>query len=212
VKPDDDKIDRLLARGNLAGPEYDRIFERVLARTETVTPVPARRWLAWGLVPGAAVATGLAAWLLLVRPSGVGGKEPGAAGFATRGLVGAGGGALEIGCTPSGSRVCRAGDTIMFQVNAAVISGYLGAYAERLDDPAHERIWYFTGAQANPVIVPASGTVVVPQGIRIGPEHRPGRYRVTAWIASRPLARAELDVAEAGAVRDRSTFDLEVVP
>ena len=99
MKPDDDKIDRLLARGNLAGPEYDRIFERVLARTETVTPVPARRWLAWGLVPGAAVATGLAAWLLLVRPSGVGGKEPGAAGFATRGLVGAGGGALEIGCS-----------------------------------------------------------------------------------------------------------------
>jgi len=57
-----------------------------------------------------------------------------------------------------------------------------------------------------------AATVVVPQGVQIGPEHRPGIYRVTAWIASRPLTRPELDDAPDGLVRSRSQFELRIVP
>jgi hypothetical protein len=61
-------------------------------------------------------------------------------------------------------------------------------------------------------VVPATGTVVVPRGIRIGPEHPTGKYRLTTWIASRPLARGEIDVAAPESIRSRATLDFEVVP
>jgi hypothetical protein len=109
--------------------------------------------------------------------------------------------------------VCRAGDVLMFTVNASVTYGYLGAFAERLDDPKHDRIWYFSEPTKEPPLVqPGPGTVVVPQGIRIGPEHRPGWYRVTAWIASQPLERGQVDSGGPDLLRSRSTLDFEIVP
>jgi hypothetical protein len=53
---------------------------------------------------------------------------------------------------------------------------------------------------------------VLAQGIKIGPEHAPGRYRVTVWMASRPAQRTDIDSAEPDLVRNRTTFDLEVIP
>ena len=205
-KRDDARIDELLARGTLGGPQYDQIFEQVLARTaEAESPHPAppvrlrSRGITWALaalVPVAAVA----AWLVLVPASGrdqrlrpKGAAPPGAP--VT--------GALEVGCAPSGRRSCRLGDTLIFTVNAAITWGHLSAYAERADDPAHARIGYFPagGAAAGPVIAPGHATVVVPEGIRIGPEHRPGSYRITVWTSD-----------DAGAIRSRATLNLEIVP
>jgi hypothetical protein len=197
----------------LGGPRYDQIFEKVLARTEAAAPRLRRRWLPWLMIPGAAVAAGVAALLVIARPRGAGDAIRGDPSFAARGAAGGGSGALEIGCGPAGGHVCREGGTLMFNVNTALAFGYLGAYAERIDDPAGERIWYFPKAAGfTPLVAPGNGTVVLSDGIQIGPEHRPGRYRVTVWISSRSLDRSEVDGASAGVIRDRATFELEVTP
>jgi hypothetical protein len=210
LKKGDLQLDELLARGRLGGPAYDEILERVLDRTDgelrprTTRVGWTRNRVKWVLLPGGVLATALA-WLLLVRPAHDG--------FATKAIPGRATGALDVGCGPSGGRQCRAGDTLMFTVNAALTSGYVGAYAERVDDPSHARIWYFPSAAGSaPVVAPAAGTIVVPDGIKIGPEHRPGRYRVAVWISSQPLGRDQLDrVADEG-VRSRSTFEIDVAP
>ena len=205
---EDDKLDELLARGHLSGPQYDAVLDRVLARTETREPRRAAgRWLRWTLVPGMAIASGVAAWLLVARPA----PEP----FAAKGAptTSAANGALQIGCAPAGDHVCRAGSTLMFTVNSALASGSLGAYAERVGDSSRERIWYFPTARGtSPTIARGTGTVVVPDGIRIGAEHPPGHYRVTVWLAARPLGRGEVDSAGRGEIRSRAVLDLEVVP
>ena len=203
MKKEDARLDQLLARGSLGGPQYDEIFERVIERTGARAPTRRRIWR-WSWVAVAALAPAIA--LLLVHRSG---DEA----LRSKGPPGQANAAVDISCGPSAARACRAGDVLMFTVNAAVASGYLGAFAERLDDTHHERIWYFSEATtAPPLVRPATGTVVVPQGIRIGPEHRPGRYRVTAWIASQPLDGGQIDGAAPDVIRSRSTLDFEVLP
>jgi hypothetical protein len=201
---EDDKIDGLLAPGGLGGPQYDAVFDKVLARTEVREPPAVARRLRWSVVAGTALASGMAAALLLVHPAG--GR------FTAKGTAAAADGALEIGCGPSGSHVCRMGGTLMFTVNSAQVSGTLGAYAEPVGGPPGQRIWYFpTAGGTAPVVLPGRGTTVVPEGIEIGAEHRLGRYRVTVWIADRPLGRADID-RDARGVRGHAVFDLEVVP
>jgi hypothetical protein len=208
LSADDEKLDELLAGGLLGGPQYDRILDRVMARSDARPPRRTTVLLRWAVAPGFAAATAVAvAWLVIARPA----RDP----FTPKGTAaGVASGVLEMGCGPSGRHVCRMGDTLMFAVNAALASGVLGAYAERVDDPAHDRIWYFPATTAAaPAVAPGKGTVVVPEGIRIGPEHRPGRYRVIAWIASRSLGRAEVDApASAGLYRSRAILELEVRP
>jgi hypothetical protein len=203
VKKEGARLDQLLSKGSLGGPQYDDIFERVMERTGA--PAPARRrFRRWIWV--AAVALAPAVVLLFVHRSGD-------QALRSKGPLGQASAAVDISCGPSAARACRAGDVLMFTVNAAVASGYLGAFAERLDDPTPERIWYFSETTArSPFVQPGVGTVVVPRGIRIGPEHHPGRYRVTAWIASQPLDRGQIDVASPDVIRSRSTLDFEVVP
>lgn len=199
MKGDDIRLHELLGRGNLGGPVHDEILEKVLAQTAPARARP--RWLRIVVLPGIAVSA-FAAWLLLARPAD---DE-----FTAKGKGGANG-ALSVGCGPSGARTCAVGSTLMFTVNAALASGTLGAYAERVDDPTHQRIWYFPdGAGEAPTVAPGAGTMVVPRGIRIGPEHQPGRYRVTVWLADRPLARGDVDAAPAKAIRARASFDLQI--
>jgi hypothetical protein len=200
VSKEDLQLEELLGQGNLGGPEYDRILGKVLARTQP----RAKKRAAWFLVPAAGVSLALAAWVLYVHPRGEQVTPKGAAGGASA--------AVTIGCGPSASRVCAVGDTLMFEVNAAVASGYLGAYAERVDAPGGERIWYFPSASGSaPRIDSGAGTAVAPQGIRLGPEHAPGTYRVSVWLSTRPLQRTEVDGADAATMRSRASFELVVV-
>jgi hypothetical protein len=207
VSKDDAQIDELLAGGHLGGPQHDQILRRVLDRTASP---PRRRWASRLFVPGLVLVSALGVWLILVRPADDGRFSPRGFGAGLAAVV-------DIGCGPSGARVCRAGDTLLFKVNAAVMSGYLGAYAERADAspsaPSPERIWYFpTTGGTTPAIAHGGGTIVLSEGIRIGAEHRPGKYRITVWIANRPVRRPEIDELEAGAVLDRGTFALEIAP
>jgi hypothetical protein len=207
LSKEDVRLDDLLARGSLGGPQYDQILQRVLERTARDGRPRVRRWIRWAVVPGGAFAAAFAVWLA------VGQSERG--GFAPKGGLASlpAGGALEISCAPSGSRICRLGSTLMVTANTALVSGYLTAYAERAGDPAHGRIWYFpTASGAAPLVQPGDGTVVVPEGIRIGPEHGPGTYRVTLLVSSRPLDRAAVDSVDDGSTRSRSIFELQVVP
>jgi hypothetical protein len=208
LKKDDPKLDEILGRGLLGGPEYEEILKRVLERTVDAPAPPAKRrrvWM-WALFPLAA-GVALAGWLSLC-------SSPTQDRLVAKGSPEEASGALDIGCAASGRRSCRSGDTLLFTVNSALTSGYLGAYAERIGHPgAGGRIWYFPGNSGTaPFVAPGTGTVVLPEGIEIGADHLPGSYRVTLWISDRPLDRNADEQAASSVVRSRSRVDLEVAP
>jgi hypothetical protein len=201
----DGRLDELLAGGTLGGPRYDEIFEKVLERSGVPARTSAwRRLRKWFVLPSAVLVPAVAVWLIWVRPSDVpptpkGVSDPSAA--------------FHIGCGASGGSVCRPGDTLMISVNAAVTWGHVGAYAERVGGSAHERIWYFpTALGSAPTVAPGNGTVVLPDGIRIGSEHVAGDYRLTIWIAERPIARHEVDAMDARTLPARTTVPFRVTP
>lgn len=199
MRQDDADLDQLLAKGDLGGPKYDEIWQNVLAQRAPAVSVraPWRRWL---LVPPVALAAGLGAWLLFVRPTGDA--------FTAKGETTHD--AFAIGCRSAGGS-CGPGEKLVFTVNRAATRGYLGAYAERVDDSSRARIWYFPSSTGvSPRVVPGNGTWVAPQAIEIGPEHSPGRYRVTVWVANRALDRSEVDGAGADLITARATLALEV--
>jgi hypothetical protein len=82
----------------------------------------------------------------------------------------------------------------MFSVPPGAVSGYVGAYATRLDDVSGSRIWYFPSSDgAAPRLEPSSSTSVLPQAVRLGPPHRAGEYQITFWISSAPPSRDAAD-------------------
>jgi hypothetical protein len=194
---DDPALDELLSGGNsLGGPTYDRTLESVLARTTVLSPSETRRrrWLY--AAPVAAVAA-LGAIVLWVRPQ--------ADGFRSRG-GGAGVAQVDVGCARAETRVCRPGDTLMFKVSGEHGPGYLFAFAVREGDPRGERIWYFpTAAGDTPQLSASDASSVLAQGVRLGPEHPVGTYRVTVGIVPRQIRRSEVDALPESA-RGQVTF------
>jgi hypothetical protein len=205
VNRKDERLDELLAGGTLGGPRYDEIFEKVLERSGlSRRPSVSRRLRKWFVASGVVLVPAIAAWLLWLRPADPPPTPKGAAESSA---------AFDISCGTSVGSVCRPGDTLMISVNAAVTSGHVGAYAERVGDPSRERIWYFpTAVGAAPAVAPGGGTVVLAQGIRIGPEHPPGTYRLTIWISERPMARGEIDAMDVRTLPARTTLQFTVVP
>jgi hypothetical protein len=200
----DDKLDELLARGRLSGRQVDEIWDNVWDRVEPSTRPRRRPFLRPFFVFGGVLASAAAAWSFFARPA----PEH----FTPRGEPTVASGAVSIGCASSGRAVCRTGETLMFSVNGALAHGFLGAYAERIGEPSAERIWYFPNAGgASPAVPTSTGTVVLADGIRIGEEQPPGRYRVTIWTSPRAFDRAEASRDDVG-VSSKTTLELEVVP
>lgn len=197
---EEDQLERLLGRGYLSGSRYDEIERRVLARTARPQGVLLRR-----VVPASiGVASLAAAAVLWLRAPSE---------FTAKGEVAGGVGVLDVSCNRPDRHQCGSGDTLAFIVNSGAAEGYLGAYAERVGDPSPERIWYFPGTrEAGPKIVPAGGTLVLPEGIRIGPEHEAGQYLVTILLSKKPLTRAEIDHAKRSEFVVYSRVTTEVVP
>jgi hypothetical protein len=212
VKRDDLELDRLLARGLSSGPQYDDIEQRVMKR---VAP-RRKRWL-WPTLVSSGLGFAAGAWLLVSAGtfSGLGSGElangSSADGFRAKGTAPARASgsplAFDVACGTSASRVCRLGDTLMFSLNPSGASGYLAAYAERVDEPSASRIWYFPApGSAAPSVEATGATVVLPEGVRLGPPHVLGRYRVTAWLSESPISSAS---TQAPSARSSSvTFEL----
>jgi hypothetical protein len=197
---EDERIERLLTGGYLSGSQYDAIEERVLSRTAKPRKLELSR-RASGVTLAAASIAALVAFWLRTPPE-----------LTTKGAD-ASLGVIDISCKRPLRHECGLGETLVFLVNSAVGSGYLGGYAERVDDPSHDRIWYFpNGRGESPYVKSGAQTVVLSEGIRIGPEHKRGRYRVTLWLSVRPLSRAEVDRADSSLFVARSSLMNEVVP
>jgi hypothetical protein len=197
---EDQRLERLLAHGYLSGSQYDEIERKVLKRSTKPRSMAA---LAWG-VPAGIVGSCLVAFLLI--------HTPGEAPFTPKGGAESAIGVIDVGCGRA-DHVCKAGDTLMFSVNTAVASGHLGAYAERLGAGKQDRIGYFpTAGGSTPRVARTGGTVVLPEGVRIGPEHTPGRYRVHVWVSRRPLSGPELENVEPGLSLARSSLEIAVIP
>lgn len=182
---DDRSLERLLARGHLSGAEYDRIETRVLDRVAPPGNRVRGRWLVVG-APVVAAAAGLAFYITGLRAP----VDP-PDGFAPKGTtVATIDGSVELLCSGEG-RPCRVGDTLMFLVDSGVASGYLNATATRIEPPSEERYVLFPSAGGqSPYVASGSGTVVVPQGIRIGAQHGAGLFRVEVSFFERGTALA----------------------
>lgn len=201
TNPTDDELDELLSGGYLSGPQYDRIFGQVLRHAAPASRNRNWRAIVWALVPATTV---LGGWLLFARMP--------TQHFTARGGGTALAGQVMIGCGRPGHDVCRLGDTLMFEVNAAVLSGFLGAYADPATAGA-QRIWYFPNDDGRaPFVERGSGMTVLREGIRIGPEHGPGLYRISLSISDHLPTREGLGASMAGAEFARWTVDLHVVP
>ncbi|HKO50538.1 MAG TPA: hypothetical protein VJV79_22600 [Polyangiaceae bacterium] len=195
---DDSELDQLLSRGRLSGRQYDEIERRVLAQV-----VPRNRWRWTSFVPAAALASSaLVVGLLLAgrEPNERASKDSHAAarelGFTARGSSLSTGGpprtaaVIDLGCAGRPAHVCRIGDTLMFSVSGNRSVSYLLAFAERVGGPAG-RIWYFPVREGSaPLVEARAETSVLSQGVRLGPPHAVGEYRVTAWLSEQPVDEA----------------------
>jgi hypothetical protein len=196
----DRQIDSLLARGDLSGAESDRILENVLNRR---AHRPLWRRL---LVPaGGSLTLATAAVLLLVAGPWSGRKTEE---FSARG-TGVAHDDLDVACMNGSRFACPRGSTLLFAAREGAPSGYLAAWAE----PARggERIWYFSAeGEVSRIAPPATGTQPLSRGIRIGPEHSPGEYRVHLVVSATPLGKAELLSASPPGVLLRQELTLVV--
>jgi hypothetical protein len=194
----DDELDELLSHDCLSGPKYDQIEERVL---DAVTRPRAPRLL------GSAVACAAAALVVGVAVL-ASSSEP----FTTKGEYDPSVGAISAACSRPGGSVCSAASTLMFSLDTSRASGYLAAYAEPLNGSATGRIWYFPNAGGYAPRVPAGeATVVFSEGVRIGPEHATGRYRVTAWVSKHPPSRSSSVGSHSTEVLARTTFEIQII-
>lgn len=203
-----DPIDELLSGGHLPARAYDEIFERVLAAAHP--PPPRMPWWRrpWMLAPAGTLAVALGVWLI-ASPS-----PPQGTGFATKGgSRSAQVPAISVACGSLAGARCRIGDTMMFVVPPSSPGGYLVAYAERTEEPKGDRIWYFPDAAGRLPLVRGSGsTAVLEQGVKVGPEHRPGTYRIVLWLTTTAVERQAPAPAPQGAEGTVTTAELEIVP
>ena len=89
----------------------------------------------------------------------------------------------------------------MLRIGALAQDAYLTAFAVRADG---KRIWYLPAVKGSPLMVAAtSRAVVLSKGVRLGPEHFPGRYRVHVLLTDKPLLPGDVDSQGRLRARDR---------
>jgi hypothetical protein len=197
MRPSDRHIDALLARGGLSGPEADRVLEAVLARRAR------RSWLRPWLAVGTGLGLAAAAVVLVIAPF-----RAGPAGFAPRG-AGVEGAVVEVACLGHSVAACPRGTTLLFAVRGGSPGGYLAAWADPVR-PGGERVWYFSADQETPLLqASTTSTQALSRGVRIGPEHAAGDYRLHVLLSDRPLSRGELAGTPPG-VRARAELTLTI--
>ena len=190
-----DRLDDLLARGRLSAPRRERIFEEVDRRVRR--PRVSRIVLV-------AAPLALAAGLAVLLRSQSGGPEH----YAAKGTLQS---HVELGCSGGELTHCPHGSKLIFRLEGLLSAGFLHAYAEPLQ-PGRERVWYYpTAANPPPQVGPAGEGHILGQGIALGPEHVPGRYRVHLIVAATPLSREELLAGSMRNVVAADTIEMVVV-
>lgn len=202
----DRQIDSLLARGDLSGPESDRILEQVLARRARGSGWR-RVWIALGA--GLSLAAAAAGVVLVGRGNG---RPDGTSGqFAARGAAMNGAVAdLQAACIGGSLTACPRGATLLFAVRGGSPGGHLSAWAE----PAGggERVWYFSADGESPRLPGTEfGSQALSRGVQIGPEHATGAYAVHLLLSDRPLPQSALIGAHPPGVLAETTLALTVV-
>lgn len=181
------ELDFLLAEGNLAGPEYDAVEQRVMART--ARPSAAARWR----LPALSLAATLGG-LALAFGFATGGDSPPPA-FSAKGSLES---AIPVGvgCAGVDPHRCRPGSTLMFAVPPGG-SGYLAAFGKQVGDGQPESdgtgalFWLLpTEGGDTPKVLAEDATRVLEQGVRLEADLPAGRYAVTAWLAPNPVQRS----------------------
>jgi hypothetical protein len=186
--------DELLAQGRLSGPARDRILDAALAASRPAARPVWQRVLVWA----APLTVAAVVLFMAFRPSE----------FRPRGGAGA---VLDVGCRDGTLAACPAGTTLLFRVSAAPAGGFLAAFALR--DGSREPIWYFpTAAGDSPKVSPDPETQTLAQGVRLGSEHVPGRYRIHLVLTRRALTRDQALAPPRDAVLAESDVSLEVTP
>ncbi len=183
------QLDRLLADGELSGPEADAIFDRVYASVAAAEPrrLPSGSWSWMRAVVWGSGAIGACIAILFMLPS----STPGSNQLTARGLE-THAPALEVRCDGGTLTSCPSSSKLVFIVSGEHTSGFLSAYAEPLD-AGGERVWYFSREAESPRLVGVSdGTRVFDRAVKLGGSHRPGRYRIYAFVAPQPLSHGEM--------------------
>ncbi len=198
-KPDRHREDRLLAgRPGLSVVEKEAMLERLL-RDPEIRPRRSAliRWRPLVAFAGTAAEVALTVVLALPDP------EPE---LVARG---AGPGArLAVSCA---SGACRPGDTLRFRVVHPAERPWLSVFARRADGAV---IWYFPEHGDGQSVRSPSPPGWLGRGVRLGPEHTPGRYRIIGLFTREPAGRAAVrDTIRAGghgdAVVVETTLEVE---
>jgi hypothetical protein len=180
-------LHRFLAGGKLGRPETDAIRESVLDTIEREEKRPARviRYAGWA---GAALAAAAAVLIAVNVP-----RDPDP-GHMRRGAA-----ALAVTCSSGKLTACPASSQLVFSLSGKRGHGFLSAYAEPIGHDA-ERVFFFSKEDQNAELaVPAEGTRAAERTVPIEKSLRPGRYRVRAFLANRPLGREEMQGGGPGA-------------
>ena len=155
-----ERLDRLLARGRLAGSARERILEGALREVGAAAPWYTRRFVLWSAsVP--ALAGGALVVALTMRRGPAEMRAKGSASGAT----------VSLECTRGADDVCSRQGVLLFRVEALAGRAYIAAYAQPLG--GGERTWFFPPAPyANePMIEPSPEPQILHHGVqlRIGP-------------------------------------------
>jgi hypothetical protein len=186
MSKDQERLERLLARGRLGGPGRERIFERAL-RTAGVDGGRARG-LAWRWrwpIRLAPVALGVAAAVLLLRP------------VDQDGFRAKGGGAdtpqVEAVCTAPAAGACSQKGKLAIRVQALPADAFLIGYVTPAGaDVPEVRRWFSPASEDEgaPRVEAGEAPRILPRGVPLD-AFAPGRYDVHLRLVARPVTRAD---------------------
>jgi hypothetical protein len=179
------RMHRLLARGKLGRAETDAIRESVLDAIERKEKRAGRviRVASWSAAALATAAAVLIAINLKRDPGGDVGKPE------TTDLASA---TLEVRCSHGTLTACPSSAELVFSLSTNRARAFLSAYAEPIGHDG-EPIFYFSKEDdGGQLTLPAPGERSLVRSVPLARTHRPGRYRVQAFLADRPLGREEM--------------------
>lgn len=163
--------------------EKEALFERIRRRTAPRRRLRFVKWTAFVLASSSAAIAAIG--IGLIDRSGSeftarGGRIPSSS--------------FTLACVDQkGPSPCRQNSKLSFRLEPADDSEYFAAFARRSDQTI---IWYYPDRDSrSPSIATQTERRFLKEGIRLGPEHPPGRYSIYGVFSKKPLTRREIRAA-----------------